>query len=28
MDDIEFKPKADGGNVTTMIIHLDKNNKQ
>ena len=28
MDDIKFEPKADGGNVTTMIIHLDKNNKQ
>jgi serine/threonine-protein kinase RsbW len=28
MDDIKFEPKADGGNVTTMIIHLDKNNKR
>lgn len=28
VDDIKYEPKADGGNVTTMIIHLDKNNKQ
>ncbi len=26
IDDTKFEPKADGGNVTTMIIHLDKNN--
>ncbi len=28
IDDIKFEPKADGGNVTTMIIHLDKNNRK
>ncbi len=28
VDDIKYEPKADGGNVTTMIIHLDKNNQQ
>ncbi len=27
IDDIKFEPKTDGGNVTTMIIHLDKNNR-
>jgi serine/threonine-protein kinase RsbW len=26
IDDIKFEPKSDG-NVTTMIIHLDKNNQ-
>ena len=26
VDDIKFEPKTDGGNVTTMIIHLDKDN--
>ncbi len=26
VDDVKFEPKADGGNVTTMIIHLDKSN--
>ncbi len=26
VDDIKFESKADGGNVTTMVIHLDKNN--
>ncbi len=26
VDDIKFEPKSDGGNVTTMIIHLDKSN--
>ncbi len=28
IDDIKFEPKSDGGNVTTMNIHLDKNNKR
>lgn len=27
VDDTKFESKADGGNVTTMIIHLDKNNR-
>jgi serine/threonine-protein kinase RsbW len=27
IDDTKFESKADGGNVTTMIIHLDKNNR-
>ena len=26
VDDAKFESKEDGGNVTTMIIHLDKNN--
>lgn len=24
VDNVKFEPKLDGGNVTTMIIHLDK----
>ncbi len=27
VDDAKFESKEDGGNVTTMIIHLDKNNR-
>jgi anti-sigma regulatory factor (Ser/Thr protein kinase) len=26
VDDLQFEPKADGGNVTTMVIHLDNAN--
>jgi serine/threonine-protein kinase RsbW len=26
VDDLQFEPKADGGNVTTMVIHLDNVN--